>query len=113
MNPRLHPLWRASQLPWLTVVVILLGLTAVNAGLGLAAGGRAPLRDTGRPIAALELHPSEAPEILSTWSAAKVLPLAREAVAWDFPFIAGYVSVLSIACLAFTRRGGWFLTWGS
>ena len=64
-------------------------------------------------MAALELHPSWAPGILSEWGSVKDgFSIAREAVAWDLPFIAGYVSFLSIACLAFARRGGWFERWG-
>jgi hypothetical protein len=33
-------------------------------------------------------------------------------VVWDYFYIAGYVTALSIACLAFARRGGWFESWG-
>ncbi|HVE85965.1 MAG TPA: hypothetical protein VND93_24080 [Myxococcales bacterium] len=112
MNPRRHPLWRIARLPFPAVLCILLVLTAVNAGLGLAASGRAPLRRTGRHIAELALLPGQAADVLRTWSEAKVLPLAREAVVWDFAFIAGYAAALSIACLAFARRGGWFRQWG-
>lgn len=112
MNPRWHPLWRIARLPAPAVLSILLVLTSVNAGLGLAAAGRAPLRRTGETIGDLELRPGRAQRILDTWQEAKVLHLAREGVAWDFAFIAGYTASLSIACLAFARRWGWFRRWG-
>lgn len=113
MNPRRHPFWRVARLPWLAVVSILLVLASLNAGLGLAASGRAKLRETGESIVALELQPRRAAEILEAWRAAGALPLAREAVAWDFAFIATYAAALSIACLAFVRRAGWFRRWGN
>jgi len=112
MNPRWHPFWRIARLPAPAVLSILLVLTSVNAGLGLSAAGRAPVRRSGESIWALEVQPGRAQRILDTWKEAKVLHLAREAVAWDFAFIAGYTAVLSIACLAFARRWGWFRRWG-
>jgi len=112
MNPRWHPLWRIARMPALAVLSILLVLTAVNAGLGLASAGRAPLRRTGDSLWALELRPDHAPRILRSWRDAKVLHLAQEGVAWDYAFIAGYSAALSIACLAFARRWGWFRRWG-
>jgi hypothetical protein len=112
MNPRSHPLWRVARLPAPAVLSILLVLTAVSSGLGLASAGRAALRQTGTGLWALELRPDLAAQILDRWRDAKVLHLAREGVAWDYAFIAGYTAWLSIACLAFARRWGWFRRWG-
>ena len=53
MNPRWHPLWRLGRQPFLNVLLILLALVAVDAGLGLAASGRLPMRDTGESIGEL------------------------------------------------------------
>lgn len=112
MNPRSHPLWRIAQKPWLVVVGLLTLLTAVNAGLGLAASGRTKMRDAAE-VMQLEVCPWSAADALGRWSKAEVLPQAEEAVWWDYAFIAGYTAALSIACLAFVRRGGWFERWGA
>jgi len=112
MNPRGHPLWGVSQQHWLLVVGLLLLLTAVNAGLGAAARGRQALRDTGEDLGKLQVDPWDAEAVLAAWTHAGVLGQAEEAVAWDYGFIAGYTAALSIACLAFVRRGGWYESWG-
>lgn len=112
MNPRGHPLWRVAQLHWLVVAGLLLLLTAVDAGLGAAARGRQALRDTGEGMVKLEVDPWDAEAVLGAWAGAGVLGQAEEAVVWDFGFIAGYTALLSIACLAFVRRGGWYESWG-
>jgi hypothetical protein len=112
MNPRGHPLWRAAQQPWLVVAGLLLLLAAVNAGLAAAARGRQALRDTGESIGKLQVDPWHAEEVVAAWAKAGVLRQAEEAVAWDYALTAGYASMLSIACLAFARRGGWYESWG-
>src|SRR5262245_50097589 len=112
MNPRSHPLWSVAQQPWLSLVGLLLLLTAVNAGLGLAAGGRRAMREAA-PMVQLEVCPWSAADALGRWSQAQALSQAEEAVWWDYAFIAGYATALSVACLAFVRRGGWFERWGA
>ncbi|HYV49193.1 MAG TPA: hypothetical protein VFA20_30240 [Myxococcaceae bacterium] len=112
MNPRGHPLWRVAQQHWLVVAGLFLLLTAVNAGLVAAARGRQALRNTGEGIVKLEADPWDAEAVLAAWSKAGVLGQAEEAVAWDYGLIAGYVAALSIASLAFARRGGWYESWG-
>src|SRR6185369_6525613 len=77
-----------------------------------AARGRQALRDTGEDLGKLQVDPWDAEAVLAAWSKAGVLGQAEEAVAWDYGFIAGYMAALSIACLALTRRGGWYESWG-